>query len=104
MLFPTIDFAIFFAVVYTVQWILNPYPGPWKVFMVAASYFFYAWWDWRFIFLLAASTTIAQVGGAVIHRCADRARRVALRTTLAGLIGLLAWFKYFGVFGVNVDN
>ena len=31
--------------------------------MVAASYFFYGWWDWRFIFLLAASTTIAYVGG-----------------------------------------
>ena len=68
VLFPTIDFAIFFAVVYTVQWLLNPYPGPWKAFMVVASYFFYAWWDWRFIFLLAASTAIAQVGGRLVHR------------------------------------
>jgi D-alanyl-lipoteichoic acid acyltransferase DltB (MBOAT superfamily) len=104
VLFPTIDFAIFFAVVYTVQWILNPYPGPWKAFMVMASYFFYAWWDWRFIFLLAASTAIAQVGGMVIHRSVGGGRRTALWATLAGLIGLLAWFKYYGFFGVNLDN
>ena len=104
VLFPTIDFAIFFAVVYTVQWILNPYPGPWKAFMVVASYFFYGWWDWRFTFLLAASTTIAQVGGTIVARSSGTARRVALWTTLTGLVGLLAWFKYYGFFGVNFDN
>ncbi len=43
-----------------------PIPGPWKAFMVVASYFFYGWWDWRFTFLLAASTAIAQVGGSVV--------------------------------------
>ena len=105
MLFPTIDFAIFFAVVYTVQWLLNPYPGPWKAFMIVASYFFYAWWDWRFMFLLAASTGIAQVGGRVIHRAEGTThRRVALWSTLAGLVGLLAWFKYYGFLAVNLDN
>ncbi len=58
MLFPTIDFAIFFAVAFTANWLLNPYPRPWKLFMIAASYLFYSWWDWRFIFLLAASTAV----------------------------------------------
>ncbi len=104
MLFPTIDFAIFFAVVFTVQWMLNPFPGLWKAFMVVASYFFYGWWDWRFIFLLAASTVIAQAGGAVVDRCSGTPRRFALWTTLAGLVGLLVWFKYYGFFGVNLDN
>jgi D-alanyl-lipoteichoic acid acyltransferase DltB (MBOAT superfamily) len=104
VLFPTIDFAIFFAVVYTVQWLLNPYPGPWKAFMIAASYFFYAWWDWRFIFLLAASTGIAQVGGRLIHRASGARRRATLWTTLACLVGLLAWFKYYGFLAVNLDN
>ena len=104
MLFPTIDFAIFFAVVYTVQWILNPYPGPWKAFMIAASYYFYAWWDWRFILLLAASTAIAQVGGRLVNQASGLRRRVTLWTTLALLVGLLAWFKYFGFVAVNLDN
>ena len=60
MLFPTIDFAIFFAVAFTANWLLNPYPGPWKLAMIGLSYFFYSWWDWRFVLLLAGSTLIAQ--------------------------------------------
>ena len=59
MLFPTTDFAIFFAVVFTANWLLNPYPRSWKLFMIAASFLFYSWWDWHYVFLLAASTTIA---------------------------------------------
>lgn len=104
MLFPTIDFAIFFAVVYTVQWLLNPYAGPWKAFMVLASYVFYAWWDWRFVFLLAASTAIAFVGGRLIHPATGRRRVVTLWVTVALLLGLLVWFKYYGFVAVNLDN
>jgi len=104
VLFPTIDFAVFFAVVFTVQWLLVPYAGPWKAFMVVASYVFYAWWDWRFIFLLAASTAIAFVGGRLVDRATGTRRTVVLWGTLGLLLGLLVWFKYFGFVAVNVDN
>jgi D-alanyl-lipoteichoic acid acyltransferase DltB (MBOAT superfamily) len=104
VLFPTIDFAIFFAVVYTVQWLLVPYAGPWKVFMVLASYVFYAWWDWRFVFLLATSTAIAYAGGRLIDPATGKGRRVAMWTSVALLLGLLVWFKYYGFVAVNVDN
>ena len=40
MLFPTTDFAVFFAVVFLGHWLLNPFRRPWKLFMVGASYFF----------------------------------------------------------------
>ena len=56
MLFPTIDFAIFFALVFVAHWLLNPGSKQWKLFMIAASYVFYGWWDWRFVFLLAGVT------------------------------------------------
>ncbi len=104
MLFPTIDFAIFFAVVFTVQWLLTPHAGAWKAFMVLASYVFYAWWDWRFIFLLAAATAIASTGGRLVHPATGTTRKAILWVTLALLLGLLAWFKYFGFIAVNVDN
>ena len=67
MLFPTIDFAIFFAVAFTVNWLLNPYPRLWKLSMIAASYVFYSWWDWRFVFLLAAVTVTAHVGATAVQ-------------------------------------
>jgi len=104
VLFPTIDFAIFFAVVFTVQWLLVPHAGAWKAFMVVASYVFYAWWDWRFIFLLAASTGIASIGGRLVHPATGTRRRVMLSITLLLLLGLLGWFKYYGFVAVNVDN
>jgi len=105
MLFPTIDFAIFFAVAYTVNWLLNPYPTTWKLAMVGLSYLFYSWWDWRFVFLLAAETAVAQLGAVVVHRLDDpRRRRWAMALSVAALLGFLVWFKYYGFFALNVDN
>ena len=66
MLFPTIDFAIFFLVVFSLSWILRPYATPWKLFMLASSYFFYAWWNPRFVLLLVAETAIAHFGAQAI--------------------------------------
>ena len=105
MLFPTIDFAIFFAVAFTANWLLNPYPRIWKLAMIAASYLFYSWWDWRFIFLLAASTALSHLGASALARLPDgRGRRAVLAGSVAALLGLLAWFKYYGFLSVNVDN
>ncbi len=68
MLFPTIDFAIFFGIVFVLNWLFAPFPTRWKVFIIVASYVFYAWWDWRFIFLLFFSTIATTVGGLMVGR------------------------------------
>ncbi|HUY22014.1 MAG TPA: MBOAT family protein [Acidimicrobiales bacterium] len=105
MLFPTIDFAIFFAVAFTANWLLNPYPRAWKAAMVAASYVFYSWWDWRFVFLLGGVTLVAHVGATAVQRFEDdRRRRLALGTSVVALLGILGWFKYYGFLAVNLDN
>jgi alginate O-acetyltransferase complex protein AlgI len=105
VIFPTIDFAIFFGIVFVLNWLLAPFPGRWKLFMIVASYVFYSWWDWRYIFLLAASTAITIVGGKMVHRCTTvRARRVWMTAAIAGVLGLLGWFKYYGFLSFNFDN
>ncbi len=105
MLFPTIDFAIFFGIVFVLNWLLAPSPRYWKLFILAASYVFYGWWDWRFVFLLAASTVATTLGGIMVHRSqTDRGRNFCLGTTVAVELGLLAWFKYYGFFAQSVDN
>ena len=73
MLFPTIDFALFFAVVFLGHWLLNHDRRSWRLFMIAASYVFYAWADWRYVFLLAGVSAISQ--GAAIGSRGPRARR-----------------------------
>ncbi len=105
MLFPTIDFAIFFGIVFVANWLLAPFPVPWRVFMLVASYVFYAWFDWRDIFLLMACTVVTAVGGRVIAALEDnRHRRIALVGSVAGNLGLLVWFKYVEFITVNLDN
>jgi alginate O-acetyltransferase complex protein AlgI len=105
MLFPTVDFALFFCVVFLGHWLLNPRPVPWKLFMIVASYVFYAWWDWHFIWLLAGVSVLAQVGGLIVHRQRDeRARMVATGVAVAAVISPLLYFKYYGFFAVNATN
>jgi alginate O-acetyltransferase complex protein AlgI len=105
VLFPTIDFAIFFGIVFVLNWLLAPFPRRWKAFIIVASYIFYAWWDWRFIFLLMASTVITAAGGRLVHRVTGtKARRRILVASVAGLLAPLAWFKYYGFFSFNFTN
>ncbi len=105
MLFPTIDFAIFFGIVFVLNWALAPFRTPWKVFMILASYVFYGWWDWRFVLLLMANTAITIAGGRLLHRTTSkRVRNAVLAASIAGELGLLGWFKYYGFLAVNVDN
>ena len=66
MLFPTIQFAIFFPIVFVLAWLLRPYPTRWKVLMVIASYVFYGWWDWHYVFLLGGSTIANQLFAKLI--------------------------------------
>lgn len=99
MLFPTMTFAVFFLVVMPIAWKLRPYPTLWKVFLLVASYVFYAAWDWRFVGLLVVSTVGNQVSAqAMAHSSDPRTRRWALIGGLVLNLGLLGFFKYYGFF------
>jgi D-alanyl-lipoteichoic acid acyltransferase DltB (MBOAT superfamily) len=55
--------------------------------------------------LVGASTTLAHLGATVLARLQrDRHRGVAMGVSVAALLGLLAWFKYYGFLAVNLDN
>ena len=60
MLFPTFEFAVFFCLTFVVSWLLRPRPLAWRLFILAASYVFYSWWNPRFVLLLAVSTLVNQ--------------------------------------------
>ena len=105
MLFPTVQFAVFFAIVLTVSWALVRRPTAWKVFLLVASYVFYAVWDWRFVGLLAGCTVVNQIAAIAIHRAgAENRRRLILGGAIAANLGVLAWFKYYGFFVSSFTN
>ena len=105
MLFPTVTFALFFLIVLPVSWALMPYQRAWQVWILFASYVFYGWWDWRFVFLLAGSTIVNHVLAVAIHRASTiAARKTLLALALAFDLGLLGYFKYANFFLSSADN
>ena len=105
MLFPTATFAIFFLLVLPLSWLTMPWPHRWRPFIVLASYVFYSWWDWRFVYLLAGCTLWNQVLAVRIWRSKVQSQRKALLVlALAGNIGLLGYFKYYDFFVSSSDN
>jgi alginate O-acetyltransferase complex protein AlgI len=68
-------------------------------FLTGASWFFYAWWDWRYLPVLIGATSVDYVAGLWISRTEDEARRrLLLAVSLSTNIGILAYFKYAGFF------
>jgi alginate O-acetyltransferase complex protein AlgI len=95
MLFPTLDFLLFFLVVAVALAALDRRFAAKKAMLVVASYFFYAQWDWRFCFLLAGSTGVSYLAGLLIGASRDpRMRRLVLSTGVALHLILLGIFKY----------
>ncbi|HMN52475.1 MAG TPA: MBOAT family protein [Xanthobacteraceae bacterium] len=105
MLFPTIDFAVFFAVVFAVTWLLNRHNDPKKWFLVAASYLFYAAWNPNYLFILFGSSLGNYLLALWMGPLPDGRRRKAL--LIFGVIAnltLLGVFKYYNFFVAETVN
>ena len=77
MLFPTIEFAIFFALVFPLTWLLNDHNTAKKWFLVAVSYFFYAFWRADFTLILLTSSVVNFCLALVLGRLPDGPARSA---------------------------
>ena len=105
MLFPTFTFALFFVVVLTVGWLMPGRRGWWKLFMLAASYFFYGYWDARFVGLIVASTVVNQAAAMWLVRLrGPGARRAVVSVAVAANLASLGFFKYAGFFVDSAES
>ncbi len=99
MLFPTLAFGVFFLFVYFTAWSLDRENGRRKLFLLLASWFFYAQWDWRFVALLIASAALNWGVAALIARSDEAGRRKLLvGLGVAANLLILGFFKYYGFF------
>ncbi len=105
MVFPSLEFAIFFPLVLGLSWVLMPHPRLWKPFILVASYVFYGAANPKFCVLLAIVTLANQAGAVAVHRAGDEGRRRLFTglTVLANL-GVLGVFKYYGFFTEDFDR
>jgi alginate O-acetyltransferase complex protein AlgI len=103
MLFPTVQFAIFFPVVLAISWALMSRPLLWKPFIIAASYVFYAAASPIFCLLLAGVTLWNHLAAVLIHRTRSPRRRKGLTAAaVAGDLLTLGVFKYYSFFAQAV--
>jgi alginate O-acetyltransferase complex protein AlgI len=105
MLFPTIQFAIFFPIVLALSWALMARPALWKPFIVVASYIFYAAASPEFCLLLGGVTLWNHFAARLIHRSRDdRVRRRITAVAVGGDLLALGAFKYYSFFAQAVDR
>ena len=99
MVFNSVIFLLFFPAIFVGNSVLSRRPVWRKLFLLLASYFFYAQWDYRFLFLIWISTAIDWIVGAKIGgEERPKQRKWWLWVSLAVNIGLLGTFKYMGFF------
>jgi D-alanyl-lipoteichoic acid acyltransferase DltB (MBOAT superfamily) len=103
VLFKSIEFAIFLPIVFCLYWFCTAKNLKLQnAFIVVSSYFFYGWWDWRFLGLIFLSTVEDYFVALKIQNTADeRKRKMWLFFSIAFNLGILGFFKYYNFF---IDN
>ncbi len=103
MLFPTIRFAVFFMVVWWVLLAVRERPVARRLALLAASWTFYAAWNWRFLALLWWMIGLNHVAARRVARArGPQQARWALGAGVAANLGLLAYFKYYSFFTASL--
>ena len=100
MVFNSLVFLAFFCIVFALYWgLLSRFIWLRNLFLLVASYVFYGYWDWRFLFLIAFSSFVDyQVGRLLGCVEAIKWRKALLATSIVTNIGLLGFFKYYNFF------
>ncbi len=99
MQFDTYIYALFLPVVFLIYWWLRKRLTWQNAFLLAASYVFYGWWDWRFLGLILITTLTTFFTALPIGGNSRRAvRRGFVAANVVVNLGILATFKYFNFF------
>ena len=101
MLFNSFEFLIFLPIVFAIYWLGRKNLLGNNIIVVAASYLFYGWWDWRFLFLIFLTTVLSFASGVLIDKYRRRAKLVC-GLNIAVNIAILGFFKYFNFFTDNL--
>ncbi|MBP5629920.1 MAG: MBOAT family protein, partial [Bacteroidaceae bacterium] len=111
MLFNSLAFLLFLPIVFALYWSLRSLRWQ-NTLIIAASFFFYGWWDWRFLLLMIATCVAnyiignkivgSQESGIVSNKSKRRPGYKWLLTAILINIGILGVFKYFNFFADNL--
>ncbi len=99
MLFNSFEYAIFLPVVFLLYWLVFTRLKWQNLFLLAVSYLFYGWWDYRFLSLLVFSSVVDFLVARQMSRTEiPKFRKRLLIVSLVSNLGLLGVFKYYNFF------
>ncbi len=100
MLFNSVAFALFLPITFILHWyFFSKKITQQNFFLMLASYIFYAWWDFRFLFLLIFSTFLDFYTGGRIEKAENKKQKKAwLFISIFVNLGFLMFFKYYNFF------
>ena len=100
MLFNSLSFLVFFPIVFILYWFITNRNLKWQnIMLLIASYYFYACWDWRFLFLLVFSTGLDYFTGLKMEQCnTKKQKQFWFWLSIILNLGFLGVFKYYNFF------
>jgi len=100
MLFNSIEYFLFLPTVFILYWfVFKKDLKLQNLLILISSYFFYGWWDWRFLSLIFLSTVVDYFVGLKIYDSQDnKVKKIYLWISILFNVGLLGFFKYFNFF------
>ena len=106
MLFNSVNFALFLPVVFFLYWfVVRGNLKMQNVLLLVSSYFFYACWDFRFLFLLIFSTLLDYFTGIQMYRATNPAmKRFWFWLSISINLGFLGLFKYYNFFAESLSD
>ena len=106
MIFSSLDFLIFLLIVIGyIKYFENKSETNKKTFLLLASYFFYGYWDWRFLSLILIITFISYYCSNLIYSTKDnKLKKIYLSISIVSSLSILGVFKYYNFFidSINV--
>lgn len=105
MLFNSLEFVVFFPIVFAVYWLARQNGKLQNAILVVASGVFYAWVDWRFIFLIAFTAMLTYITGrALLSSRQNRGRKGYIIVNVVINLAILGFFKYYNFFIDSFNN
>lgn len=96
MRFNSVEFLVFLSIIFFLLWGSIRFKRINKLILLSASYLFYGWWDYRFLFLMFISSLVDFLVGYYIPK--SNHKKVLIGISITVNIGLLMFFKYFNFF------
>jgi alginate O-acetyltransferase complex protein AlgI len=105
MVFNSFEYLIFFPIVFALYWFVFNKSLQWQNLLVlVASYFFYGWWSWEFMLLLALSTLLDFIYGFLVASSNRKKARFFLWLSIINNLGVLGVFKYYNFFAIQFQR